>query len=1301
MAGRAGERIGGFRIVSEIKSGSGSQGTVYRAVCEESTFDGLAVGTEVALKVMVASPDDHSRWEKLRRRTGELVRLSHENLVRYYGCFSVCDVFNELYVVVQEYLSGHTLKDELQRYPRGLDVDRALGIVDAATAGLAYASEHGFVHRDIKPGNFFLCDDGTVKVIDFEIARLTTGTASSTLGNLCGSFDYMAPDFTDETFAGDVCSDVFSMGVVLHETLTGRVPYAMAPEGDSGKADFSFLSRWSTSSGGSSGPIRISSRINRLLAHANEVLDKSLAADRKRRYQDFRAFEKALKSVCFRDLRNGANSYRLLQFIGRGGFGEVFKARHRESGKLVAIKHLLKNDYAERFFREAKVMRRLSRGYFVQLVDFFLLGQGAGGEAFLVMEFLDGMPGSSLRDAIRAAPGEMDRTEVLRAFVRYAHGLAEMHRLGIFHRDIKPSNLYYPADNVDRAAIMDLGIARDVNGTATHGMVPGTFDYMPPEVVTTANRGEGGMDVFALGLCLYEALTGRLAYEKLPAGPQAYVQFFARAKNLCPPTIDAAALGNDVRLVSLLREMTEPELSRRIRNAEVVEARLNAMLGAGAAPADSPTVDLASPSPQRAQPPRRVSSAPAPRPSPRPSCPPRPPVTAPRVPQEQNRQSSVKWPHVSWKWPLFGGGGVALVFLTMALKPVVCEEVAEYQLGDVLAAYDAENGEAHGSVLEAAWRKRWSPNAYSLLKIDHRTYLALERRLEKSHASLTEKWDRHRERMAAIKRLDGCLQLGGGFNAAGFAAINGWVLPERLQDDAEIGRRCEVLSGVLLGELAVKTAVEPVVGRVQRIAAVRQLLSNTWTLRLLGEKDFEKWKNRVDREQNTVVGVVVNNASDVVSVDGHELTANGGRRVVVVGDGHPENISVSRAGYRPVRLPLDFNGREFAVSDADFSEALAVHVKMPEFPDGILCRIGDRKVASGAVLELPPETYQVVFSNEEKYQYRDPRTGLSLHGRKYADQAFSICVMPGRPQTVRPPSAWIESADYERDRKRAEKWSKLPGRVVIPSLESGVSCFIDGGFDPEYSEKERELKAGTHTCRYVKPGFQDQVKTFEVVAGETTRLRGPDDWLSARDAFRAQLLAKCRALLALEPVANRQERLEQAGKYLTDAVAVQKLFSQDEDSVRRLYREIGMLKRAVVGRVVNDCSRDLLIGGYAIPAKTSKLLSYKNGLPDEWVAELPGCERKELRRDLDGLTLRFRDDDFISTDVSILVPDVERDIVFVLDGMMRSRKFCLKPGTYTGFYRRKGFKDKQVVFDVPTGVESFMIPGPIGKWELR
>ena len=132
-----------------------------------------------------------------------------------------------------------------------------------------------------------------------------------------------------------------------------------------------------------------------------------------------------------------------------------------------------------------------------------------------------------------------------------------MHSRGIYHRDIKPSNLYYPRNNPDDAAIMDLGIARDVNGTVTQGQVPGTLDYMPPEVVTSGSRGESGMDIYALGLCLYEALTGKNAYPRLPTGSAAYVVFFNRARDKNPPDLEEARRMFGEDMFSLLKEMTE------------------------------------------------------------------------------------------------------------------------------------------------------------------------------------------------------------------------------------------------------------------------------------------------------------------------------------------------------------------------------------------------------------------------------------------------------------------------------------------------------------------------------------------------------------------------------------------------------------------------------------------------------------------------------------------------------------------------------------------------------------------------
>ena len=593
MAGNEARVIGGFKVLQELQAGSGSQGTVYKATCAEDKHGLVPVGTVVALKVMPVQDGEGAQWRKLQKRTAELARLDHPNIVKYYGCFSEQGMFNDVHVVVQEFLQGVTLKERLARQKTGLDVDEGLRVVDSTLAGLDYMAQRGIVHRDLKPGNIFLCDDGSVKLIDFEIAKQEGGTVTASVGNIRGSFDYMAPDFTNPEFHGDVQSDVFSMGVVLHEVLSGKTPYERL-EGDDKQANFAFLSRWSQTLSSGRNPIHVSSRVKRLLAHADDVLMYALAPDRKERYRDFSSFREGLKSIRFRSLKSGDASYQLLQFIGKGGFGEVFKARNLRTGQLVAVKHLMKAAYAERFYREAKIMRRLTSPCFVRFVDFFVLEVGGGQEAFLVMAFLDGMPGNSLRDAIkRRAETPMQWRDVFVAFARYARGLLAIHQQGIYHRDIKPSNLYYPQGRPEASAIMDLGIARDVNGTATTGQVPGTLDYMPPEVVISDSRGDGGMDIYALGLCLYEALTGKMAFPRLPTGTTSYAAFFERAKAKKNPSFDATEVQDDGEVLSLLKDMTNPDVSRRLNDAGMLLKRLESIIDSrfgGDADEDSATV---------------------------------------------------------------------------------------------------------------------------------------------------------------------------------------------------------------------------------------------------------------------------------------------------------------------------------------------------------------------------------------------------------------------------------------------------------------------------------------------------------------------------------------------------------------------------------------------------------------------------------------------------------------------------------------------------------------------------------------
>ena len=102
-------------------------------------------------------------------------------------------------------------------------LDRKVGVILQVLAGLAHAHQAGIVHRDIKPANIFLSDDGTVKIMDFGVARLTTASMTGT-GNIVGTADYMSPEQVKGAKV-DGRSDLFSVGCMLYELITGRRPF--------------------------------------------------------------------------------------------------------------------------------------------------------------------------------------------------------------------------------------------------------------------------------------------------------------------------------------------------------------------------------------------------------------------------------------------------------------------------------------------------------------------------------------------------------------------------------------------------------------------------------------------------------------------------------------------------------------------------------------------------------------------------------------------------------------------------------------------------------------------------------------------------------------------------------------------------------------------------------------------------------------------------------------------------------------------------------------------------------------------
>lgn len=177
---------------------------------------------KVAVKVMHPAYPDAANGDFVARFVREAkaaARLSHPNVV---AVFDQGADAGALYLVM-EYVAGHTLRELLTERGR-LPPGEALAVVEPVLAALAAAHDAGLVHRDVKPENVLLADDGRVKVADFGLAR-AVADANHTVGLLIGTVAYLAPERVADG-RDDARSDVYSVGVLLFELLTGRTPFA-------------------------------------------------------------------------------------------------------------------------------------------------------------------------------------------------------------------------------------------------------------------------------------------------------------------------------------------------------------------------------------------------------------------------------------------------------------------------------------------------------------------------------------------------------------------------------------------------------------------------------------------------------------------------------------------------------------------------------------------------------------------------------------------------------------------------------------------------------------------------------------------------------------------------------------------------------------------------------------------------------------------------------------------------------------------------------------------------------------------
>jgi serine/threonine protein kinase len=202
--------------------------------------------------------------------------------------------------------------------------------------------------------------------------------------------------------------------------------------------------------------------------------------------------------------------FELGEHLASGTVGDVYRARHRETGQAAVVKFLQSHaesepDLQRRFVREVAIVERLSHPNIVRHLDCGL----AEDRIYFAMELVEC---GTLRDVLRQR-GRLPWREAVECAMQMCAALAHAHSIGVIHRDLKPANLFLAEDGLVKVG--DFGLARDLNNSrlTLDGQTVGTCRYMPPEQIGGEAGLNGGTDLYAVGCILYEMLAGQTPFD--------------------------------------------------------------------------------------------------------------------------------------------------------------------------------------------------------------------------------------------------------------------------------------------------------------------------------------------------------------------------------------------------------------------------------------------------------------------------------------------------------------------------------------------------------------------------------------------------------------------------------------------------------------------------------------------------------------------------------------------------------------------------------------------------------------------
>jgi serine/threonine protein kinase/tetratricopeptide (TPR) repeat protein len=533
--------------------GEGGMGTVYKA--KDRELDRL-----VALKVI--RPEYANHPETIRRFKQELIlarQVTHRNVIRIFD-LGLADSFK---FITMDYVEGRDLSKILSDKGK-FSVSDGCEIVRQICSGLEAAHSEGVVHRDLKPQNIMLDAQGRVFLMDFGLARSMELVGMTRTGALIGTPTYMSPEQARGEKA-DVRTDVFALGVIFYELLTGKRPYKDEPM-------MATLVRRTKEL--ATPPTQVDSSIPQPIS---DIVMKCLQIKTELRYQSAEEILRDLNLILPAQSSSGQSAsmlgpqafssgsffgprYRIESLLGEGGMGKVYKAQDGELRRTVALK-LVRPELAsdpssmDRLKQEILLASKVSHKNILRIHD---LGD-VGGLKFISMAFVDG------RDLhqIISAEGKLPVPRAVRITRQLCLALEAAHSEGVIHRDLKPQNVL--VDQEDQVFVSDFGLAKSLEVHASMmtstGEVNGTPRYMSPEQVESGPVDHRS-DLYSLGLILYEMVTADLPFQSdsvLQAMYQRVTQSPKNPKALNPDLPDY--------LVNVIMRCLEKDPAQRYQHA--------------------------------------------------------------------------------------------------------------------------------------------------------------------------------------------------------------------------------------------------------------------------------------------------------------------------------------------------------------------------------------------------------------------------------------------------------------------------------------------------------------------------------------------------------------------------------------------------------------------------------------------------------------------------------------------------------------------------------------------------------------